>query len=132
MAASPVLADSSYYIRMLREGRDPFRALALASATRDLAVCGVVRVEVGRAVRPLERLHKFQAAWDVMINVPTDNRLWDDVEAAAWQLDRKGVVLPLTDLVIACCARRIDAVVLTFDAHFQRIPGVRSVSQLDF
>lgn len=103
MAASPVLADSSFYIRLLREGQDPLRALALAAATRDLAVCGIVRCEVGRALRPIERLHRFQTFWNVMINVPTDNRLWESVEQTAWELDRKGTVLPLTDLVIAVC-----------------------------
>jgi predicted nucleic acid-binding protein len=131
MPANPVLADSSFYIRSLLEGRDPLRALAVEAAQRDLAICGVVRVEVGRALRPMERWRKFQAAWDVMLNVPTDNRLWADVEATAWQLDRGGVILPLSDVVIACCARRIGAVVLTYDEHFQRIPGVRAVSRLD-
>ena len=131
MAASPVLADSSYYIRLMREGRDPLRSLALTSAMRDVAICGVVRMEVGRALRPIERLKKFQAAWNVMLNVPTDNRIWDDVEDLAWQLDRSGVILPLPDLVIAACAKRIGAVVLTNDKHFQHIPGVRVVSQLE-
>ena len=131
MAASPVLADSSYYIRLMREGRDPLRALALAAATRDVAICGIIRVEVGRALRLVERRMKFQTAWNVMLNVPTDDRLWEEVEALAWQLDRSGTILPLPDLVIACCAQRIDAVVLTFDEHFQKIPGVRAVSQLD-
>ena len=115
MAASPVLADSSYYIRLMREGRDPLRSLALTSAMRDVAICGVVRVEVGRALRPIERLKKFQAAWNVMLNVPTDNRIWDDVEDLAWQLDRSGVILPMPDLVIAACAKRIGAVVLTYE-----------------
>jgi predicted nucleic acid-binding protein len=131
MSASPVLADSSYYIRLMREGHDPLRALALAAATRDLAVCGIVRCEVGRALRPIERLHRFQKFWDVMINVPTDNRLWDAVESTAWKLDREGIVLPLTDIVIACCAQRIGAVVLTFDKHFAQIPGLRAVDRLE-
>ncbi len=131
MAASPVLADSSFYIGLMREGKDPLRALALAAASRDLAVCGIIRCEVGRALRPMERLQRFQRFWNVMINVPTDNRLWDSVESTAWKLDREGTVLPLTDLVIACCAQRIGAVVLTYDNHFSRIPGVRAVSQLD-
>lgn len=131
MAASPVLADSSFYIRLMREGQDPLRALALAAAARDLVVCGVVRCEVGRALRPVERLQRFQRFWNVMINVPTDDRLWEAVEATAWKLDRSGIILPLTDLVIACCAQRIGAVVLTFDQHFSQIPGVRAVSQLD-
>jgi predicted nucleic acid-binding protein len=131
MAASPVLADSSYYIQALRAGRDPLKALALAAATRDLVICGVVRCEVARGITRLQVLERFQAVWNVMINVPTDNRLWDAVERLAWELDRGGIVLPLTDLIIACCAQRIDAVVLTFDKHFSQIPGVRAVDKLD-
>jgi hypothetical protein len=132
MAASPVLADSSYYIQALREGRDPLKALALAAATRDLAICGVVRCEVGRGISNPKVLQRFQAVWNVMINVPTDNRLWEKVERTAWELDRSGVVLPLSDLVIASCAERIGAVVLTFDKHFWSIPGLRVADRLDF
>ena len=131
MAASPVLADSSYYIRLLRERQDPLRALALAAATRDLAICGVVRCEVGRALRQPKTLKRFQSFWNVMINVPTDNRLWDEAERTLWRLDREGNIMSLTDVVIACCAMRINAVVLTFDTDFARIPGVRAVSRLD-
>ena len=131
MAATPVLADSSFYIRLMRERRDPLRELAVAAASRDLATCGIVRCEVRRAVVPRPVLQKFQAAWDVMINVPSDNRLWAEVEKLIWELDRKGTILPLTDVIIACCAMRIGAVVLTFDGHFYDIPGVRVTSQLE-
>jgi predicted nucleic acid-binding protein len=34
-------------------------------------------------------------------------------------------VLPAQDILIACCARRIGAVVLTMDTHFSDIPGLR-------
>lgn len=131
MAATPVLADSSFYIQLMRQGQDPLKALALAAATRDVAICGVVRCEVGRALLPPRVREKFGAAWDVMINVPTDNRLWVDVERMAWELDRKGRVLPLTDIIIACCALRISAAVLTLDKHFYEIPGLRVVEQLE-
>lgn len=131
MAASPVLADSSFYIGLLRQRQDPLRALALAAATRDVVICGVVRCEVGRALRPRETRQRFHAFWEVSVNVPTDNRLWEEAERTLWELDREGVVLPLTDVVIACCARRVGAVVLTFDGHFSCIPGIRAVSRLD-
>jgi predicted nucleic acid-binding protein len=129
MAASPVLADSSFYISCLREGRDPLRLLALTAKARDVAICGVVRCEVGRGLRQAGLRARFAAVWDVMLNVPTDNRLWTDAEQTAWELDRRGVVLPLTDVVIACCAKRIGAVVLTLDKHFQDIPGVLVIHQ---
>lgn len=129
MAASPVLVDSSFYIHMLRQGRDPLRALALTAAARDLAVCGVVRCEVGRGLRELQVLKRFQAFWDVMICVPTDERIWKNVAETLWQLDRKGLTLPLPDVVIGCCARQIGAVVLTTDAHFSLIPGVGVIAR---
>ena len=131
MAASPVLADSSYYIHLLRQGRDPLRELALAAATRDLAICGVVRCEVGRALRQPRVRQRLHSVWDVMINVPTDNRLWEEAEQTLWELDRRGMVLPLTDALIACCAKRIGAVVLTHDQHFSHFPGIRSTERLD-
>jgi predicted nucleic acid-binding protein len=130
MGANPVLVDSSYYIDCLRQGRDPFLLLAVMAATRDLAICGVVRCEVGRGLR-LPRLRaKFAAFWDVMLNVPSDNRLWTETEQTLWELDRKGIVLPLTDVFIACSARRIGAVVLTRDKHFYDIPNVAVMTEL--
>jgi predicted nucleic acid-binding protein len=131
MAESPVLADSSYYIGLLRQGVDPLRTLAVAAATRDLVICSIVRCEVARGIVIPGVLKKFQNFWDVMINVPTDHRLWEEVERMVWRLDRTGNVLPLTDIVIACCALRINAVVLTHDRHFTMIPGVRVVNRLD-
>jgi len=127
MDVSPVLVDSSFYIQMLRQGKDPLRALAFTAAVRDLAVCGVVRCEVGRGLRNPRILQRFQAFWNVMIGVPTDEQLWDSVAETLWQLDRSGLTLPLPDVVIACCARRIDAAVLTTDVHFAYIPGVRMI-----
>jgi predicted nucleic acid-binding protein len=131
MAVSPVLADSSYYIQLLRDAEDPLRALEFAAETRDLVICGVVRCEVGRALRPPRLRQQFHSFWDVMINVPTDARLWMEAENALWDLDRQGIVLPLTDAVIACCARRVGAVVLTFDKHFGMIPWARVTNRLE-
>jgi predicted nucleic acid-binding protein len=131
MAANAILADSSFYIGLLRQGQDPLRALTASALMRDLAVCGVVRCEVGRALRPARVRQHFCACWDAMINIPTDQRLWDEAEQTLWDLDRRGRVLPLTDVVIACCARRIGAVVLTHDRHFQQIPGITVTDRLE-
>ena len=130
MTASPVLVDSSWYIRHLRERRDPMRELTAIARTRDVATCGVIRCEVARGISDPHRLKKFDARWDVMIYVPTDNKLWAEAEALLWQLDRQGISLPLPDVVIACCARRIGAVVLTHDTHFDLIPGIRSTDRI--
>jgi len=63
--------------------------------------------------------------FDLMAEVPTDARIWGKVTDLAWKLDRRGAVLPLTDLVIACCAFVVDTAVVTTDPHFSQIPGLK-------
>ena len=130
MAAAAVLVDSSFYIGLARNGQDPLQALAYAAVDRDLAICGIVRCEVARGIRHPKVLKQFQTFWDVMVNVPTDNKLWATAEELAWRLDRQGTALPLTDIIIAACALRIDATVLTFDHHFELIPGLKYTDRI--
>jgi len=130
MTASPVLVDSCWYIDHLRHRRDPMRELIPIAQTRDVATCGIVRCEVARGISDPGRLRKFDARWDVMLYVPTDNALWAEAQALLWKLDRQGVMVPLQDAVIACCARRIGAVVLTYDQHFHDIPGIRATDRI--
>jgi predicted nucleic acid-binding protein len=125
MDGSPVLVDSSFYIGKIRAGQDPLQALAVTALSRDLVTCGIVRCEVARGIRDKNILARFQRFWDVMIYVPTDNSMWQDIETTAWNLDRAGRIIPLTDVIIGCCARRAGAAVLTFDKHFYEIPGIR-------
>ena len=124
----PLMVDSSYWIGLARRKMDPMSFLTAASHGRELAICGVVRCEVARGIRAEQALNRLQKFWDVMVYVPTDNAIWNEVENLLWGLDRSGVQIPLPDAVIACCAQRIGAAVLTFDRHFREIPGLPVIS----
>jgi predicted nucleic acid-binding protein len=63
-----------------------------------------------------------------MINVHTDAAFWPEATDLAWKLDRQGKVIPGTDIVIAACALRTSAAVMTSDAHFQSIDGLRVIT----
>ena len=106
------------------------RELLAIATVRDVATCGIVRCEVARGLREPGLLRKFQARWDVMLYVPTDNKLWAEAELMLWRLDRQGINLPLQDVAIAACARRIGAVVLTHDHHFHQIPGIQATDRI--
>jgi len=124
----PLLVDSSYWIGLARRKLDPMAFLTAASYGRELAICGVVRCEVARGIREEPALNRLRKFWDVMVYVPTDNAVWNEVEKLLWQMDRAGLQIPLPDAVIACCAQRIGAAVLTFDRHFRDIPGLSVIS----
>jgi predicted nucleic acid-binding protein len=84
----------------------------------------MVRVEVLRGAKLAKTREQLTAFLNVLQNVPTDNRLWEEAADLAWKLDRQGWTIPAQDILIACCARRIGASVLTRDRHFSRIPGL--------
>lgn len=121
----PTLVDSNVFIDLLQKSLDPAAELTRQISLTDLATCGMVRVEVMRGIKLAKTRQRMSAFLDVMRNVPTDNRLWEEAAELAWTLDRSGWNIPAQDIVIACCARRIGAVVLTRDKHFRKIPGVQ-------
>jgi predicted nucleic acid-binding protein len=119
-----VVVDSNIFIGLLRRGGDPVCSLAKWIGEGDLVTCGMIRLEVERGLR-FPRIRKSLGAFfDVMINVPTSNKLWEAAVDLAWNLDRRGVTLPAQDILIAACALSSGSKVLTDDAHFRHIPGL--------
>lgn len=124
------MVDSCWYIAQLRDGIDPLRTLSYLAESRDIAICGVIKAEVGRGIKHLEHFEKFQRAWNAMLYVDSSFERWDETMTLAWSLDRRGIVLPLQDLHIAVCASRIGAVILTYDKHFNDIPGIDATDKV--
>ncbi|MCB1061747.1 MAG: PIN domain-containing protein [Verrucomicrobiae bacterium] len=126
----PIMVDSCWYIQQARNGEDPLRILSFLAESRDIATCGIVTAEVGRGLRQRKFLERYQAAWSVMLYVDSSNKRWEETLDLAWHLDRQGVTLPLQDIHIAVCANQIGAVILTYDTHFQKIPGIDATDKI--
>jgi predicted nucleic acid-binding protein len=128
--AARALVDSSFYIDRLRAGEDPLEELAAFADDWDVLTCGVVRTEVLRGMKHKNAHRQMRETMDCMLYVPTTNAVWERVEELAWELDRAGKFMQVTDLIIAACALAADAIVLTLDSDFQRVPGLQVVSKL--
>jgi predicted nucleic acid-binding protein len=119
-----MLVDSTIYIDLLRRGEDVPYILRSSLLSGQLFICGVIRAEVLRGIRVTEMQSEFSELFDLMVEVPTDERIWRMAADLAWKLDRRGAVLPLTDIVIGCCALVVNTAVITTDPHFSEIPGL--------
>ncbi len=126
--AENVLVDSNIYISLLKSKGDPRPILVEWAGERNLVICGMVRLEVLRGIRSEKFLHSLSVFMDVMVNVPTNQQLWNEAITLACQMDRKGFVISATDAIIAASALRIGAAVLTSDAHFSRIDGLQVIA----
>jgi predicted nucleic acid-binding protein len=118
------LVDSSKFIDWMRGGKNPTRILKPFVIAGQITTCGIVRVEVLRgAVKPAVR-EELTALFDAIPEVPLSSGIWKRTADLAWALDRKGQILPVSDLLIACCALHAGASVVTVDPHFCSIPGL--------
>ncbi len=125
-----VLVDSSYYIDRLRAGEDPFEEFALHADEADFFTCGVVMIEVLRGLKVKKAHDRLAALMGAMIYVPTLNHHWERARALAWELDRQGRFVHVPDLIIAVCALESDALLLTLDSDFRRVPGLQVIDRL--
>ncbi len=120
-----VVVNSNIFIGLLRRDVDPVRYLGEWIGDGDLVTCGMIRVEVERGLRVEKIRRTLGGFFSVMINVPTTNKIWEQATEMAWNLDRKGKVLPAQDILIAVSALAHGAAVLTDDGHFEEIPGLQ-------
>lgn len=90
-----------------------------------VALTGPVLAEVLRGFRRTEQAdwvasrlrsaHYLEPIWDD----------WRNAAALARELAARGHDVPLTDLVVAALARRVEAFVFSNDPHFDLIPGLK-------
>ncbi len=124
--ASAALVDSNVFIALTRRGEDA--AQWLGGKLEDIYTCGMVRLEVLRGIRDPRQRDDMAAFFNVICNVPTDNTLWEQAAELGWKLDRRGLVIPGSDILIAACALRAGVPVLTADKHFHDIPGLMVIT----
>jgi predicted nucleic acid-binding protein len=129
--ASLVLPDSNFYINSARAGVDPFVELAARSEKWEFATCGMIVLEVCRGRTNPVVLQKFRERFAIMPFLPAGASVWEAATQLAWNLDRRGILIPAPDLLIAACALQARAAVLTADAHFRHVPGLSVLTTLD-
>jgi predicted nucleic acid-binding protein len=127
---NPILVDSAVYIDRMRAGEDIRQLLLPHLRAGNLFNCGIVRAEVLRGMKTPAARDAMEGFFDIVPEVPADARLWRAVSHLGWQLGRRGKWPPVTDLAIAACATRVNATVVSPDAHFQDIPGLRILPDL--
>lgn len=122
---TPLLVDSSIYIEHLRAGEDVRQRLLPHFQAAMLYNCGVVRAEVLRGIKSPQARDGMEAFFDIIPEVPCDARALRHAAQLGWELGRKGKWPPISDLVIAVCALRVNATVVTLDSHFDDVPKLR-------
>ena len=119
------LIDSSVYIDLLRSRKDPIAQFAARFEQGEICTCGIVICEVLRGIVKRAIYERMKRFFELVEAIELDEELIRKACDLAWDLDREGTILPLSDIFIAAAALHRHATVVTNDTHFSLMPSLR-------
>jgi len=122
-----LLADSSYYIAVLRARTDPFLRFKQHYPDHDLVTCGMVMLEVLPGITGPRLLEYTRKKFAQVTCAPTLASTWELAQEMTRKLRQIGRPIQPQDIIIAACAQEAGASVLTRDNHFLQIKGLNVV-----
>jgi|AntAceMinimDraft_16_1070373.scaffolds.fasta_scaffold53532_2 predicted nucleic acid-binding protein len=120
---STVLVDSSVWIHYFRRsgGRRAKETLKEALMGGRVATCWVVKAELLVGTRNEANFRKLDDLLRGLTDVPIDASVWHKAAQIGAKLRRRGVTLPLPDLLIAQAAMQAEIELWHADNHFEEI-----------
>ena len=118
-----ILVDTSAWIFALR--KNPF--IKLKSRIDHLLeidnvfTLDIIRLELLGGTKTKEEFDRLKNRLDALYEISTDAELWSSAAQLAFDLQRKGLTIPYTDILIANAAIQSKATLLHADSHFDLI-----------
>lgn len=99
-----------------------------------LAINDVVRIEVLLGYRDRDEFEQVADELEGLVLLPLSRPVWDCAADLGFTLKRRGISIPLPDLLIAATAIHYDATLLHADSDYETIAqhsGLRTESHRD-
>ena len=120
-----VLVDTSAWIFALR--KNPFIKLKNRIdhllEIDDIFTLGMIKLELLGGTKTKEEFDRLKTRLDALYEISTDAKLWSSAGQLAFDLQRRGLTIPYTDILIASAAIQYEAIILHTDSHYDLIAG---------
>ena len=124
MIKDGVIVDTSVLINFLKGEDRVFNVVTKLLEKKRITITGIIIAELLQGIKnPKEEQIIAEMLTGLKI-FEADTALWIKAGRLSASLRRKGISLPLTDVVIASLAIEHNLSVFTLDNHFMQIPGV--------
>jgi predicted nucleic acid-binding protein len=118
------LVDTSAWLFALRKDANPAIKSRLDALLREdaIAIIGIVKLELLGGTRTREEFSRLKRRLDALPYISMEKPLlWDLASEMAFNLRRKGLTIPYTDILIASAAIREDVTLLHADIHYDQV-----------
>jgi predicted nucleic acid-binding protein len=123
--SSGTLVDTSVWIDFFRGAPSIKNSLEKLIARDEIFTAGPVLYELLQGVRlPEEKKQVKEALLSTNYLEITSND-WEEAALLSSTLRAQGITLPMTDILIGHLAKARNLGVISFDPHFDQIPGIK-------
>ncbi|HYA86233.1 MAG TPA: PIN domain-containing protein [Nitrospirota bacterium] len=123
--SSDILADTSVWIEFFKQRSAIGDALEALILEDSVWVCGVVLFELVQGVSMEAERAKIIGTVSHLPYAEMTPALWQKAGDLSSSLRRKGLTIPVSDILISAVAIENRLHIFTLDGHFADIPGVK-------
>jgi predicted nucleic acid-binding protein len=118
-----ILVDTSAWIFALRKKPFPLLKDRIDRLLEiDIIITfGMIKLEILGRTKTNGEFDRLKNRLNALYMISTDEKIWDSAGKLAFNLKRKGLTIPYTDILIASAAIKSKAMLLHADAHFDLI-----------
>lgn len=128
------LVDSSAWIEFFRpSGNVSYRDhISRLIDDNEVVICGVILAELLRGTRSDKEYRELEERLSTLSYLETKESLWKEIGKTSHLLLRKGLQVPITDLLIATIALENNLPLLHRDKHFKLIAKQNDLKLIDY
>jgi predicted nucleic acid-binding protein len=116
------LVDTSVWIYALRKAFVPEIKSCVERMIDEgrIVTISIIKLELLAGTKTNREFSRLKSRLDALPEVAFTEGLWDAAQELAFKLRRKGLAIPLIDILIIAGARSADAVLIHRDRHFDQ------------
>ena len=120
-----ILADTSVWIEFFKKESEIGDKLSSLLAEGSVTICGIVIFELLQGIKSDKEKSIILNAISELPYIEMNKALWEKSATLSSTLRKKGIVIPLSDILIAAISLEYDLSIFTLDKHFENIPNIK-------
>ncbi len=124
---SKVIADTCIWIEFFRTKSKISNRMRDLLASNSVAGTGIIIAELLQGIKADKERDIIIDIFNTFEYLEITKDIWIESGILARKLRSLGKTIPLSDIIIACCAKKHQYQIFTIDKHFKAITGIKII-----
>ncbi len=123
-----VIADTCVWIEFFRTKSEMSNRMRDLIASSSVAGTGLIIAELLQGIKSNKEREIIIDIFNTIEYLEITKDIWTESGILSRKLRSLGKTIPLSDIIIACCAKKHQYQIFTIDKHFQAITDIKIIS----